>query len=161
MKPRNNKIGGCRVGAVPPDAKRRKIGRSAEKALPPKVDLLPYLTSIEEQVGSSCVANACAGPYEYLAKRNLGESADVSRLFIYFNARLECGDESEDDGTSMQAAIDGLKNTARAGKTCGLTTKITSPKNPRQKPTHTANTSKLQQFPLSIGNQSFADLRGL
>ncbi len=109
MNPRNNKIGGCRVGAVPPDAKRRKIGRSAEKPLPPKVDLRPYLTSVEEQVGSSCVANACAGAYEYLAKRNLGEAGDVSRLFIYFNARSEEGDEDEDAGTSMQAAIDGLK----------------------------------------------------
>jgi hypothetical protein len=109
MKPRNNRIGGCRVGAVPPDAKRRKVGRAAEKPLPPKVDLRPYLTSVEEQVGNSCVANACAGAYEYLAKRNLGEAADVSRLFIYYNARLEDEDVEEDEGTSMQSAIEGLK----------------------------------------------------
>ena len=110
MNPRHNKIGGCRVGAVPADAPRRKIGRSAAKPLPPKVDLRPYLTAVEEQVGSSCVANACAGAYEYLAKRQLGEEAgDVSRLFIYFNARYEEGDADEDAGTSMQAAIEGLK----------------------------------------------------
>jgi hypothetical protein len=64
---------------------------------------------VEEQVGYSCVANTCAGAYEYLAKRNLGEAGDVSRLFIYFNARVECGDEDEDAGTTMLAAIDGLK----------------------------------------------------
>ncbi|HRJ52436.1 MAG TPA: C1 family peptidase [Candidatus Thiothrix moscowensis] len=109
MKPRNNKIGGCRVGAVPPDAKRRKVGRSAAKPLPPKVDLRPYLTSVEEQVGNSCVANACAGAYEYLAKRTLGDAADVSRLFIYYNARLEDDDVEQDEGTSMQSAIEGLK----------------------------------------------------
>jgi quinol monooxygenase YgiN len=109
MKPRHEKLGGCRVGAVPPDAKHRKIGRSAAKPLPPKIDLRPYLTSIEEQVGNSCVANACAGAYEYLAKRSLGDAADVSRLFIYYNARLEDEDTDEDEGTSMQSAIEGLK----------------------------------------------------
>lgn len=109
MKPRNERIGGCRVGTVPPTAKRRLIGRSSSKPLPAKVDLRPYLTEVEEQVGYSCVANAYAGAYEYLAKRNLGEAGDVSRLFIYFNARVECGDEDEDNGTTMQAAIEALK----------------------------------------------------
>ncbi len=109
MKPRSHRVGGCWVGAVPTDAKRRKIGRSAAKPLPAKVDLRPYLTEVEEQVGNSCVANACAGAYEYLAKRHLGESADVSRLFIYYNARYEDDDIENDDGTSMQSAIEGLK----------------------------------------------------
>lgn len=109
MKPRHEKLGGCRVGVVPADAKRRKVGRSVAKPLPPKVDLRPYLTSVEDQVGNSCVANACAGAYEYLAKRNLGNAGDVSRLFIYYNARLEDDDAEEDEGTSMQSAIEGLK----------------------------------------------------
>lgn len=104
-----NKVGGCRVGAVPADAKRRKVGRSASKPLPPKVDLRPYLTSVEAQVGNSCVANACAGAYEYLAKRHLGDAGDISRLFIYYNARLEDEDVESDEGTSMQSAIEGLK----------------------------------------------------
>lgn len=107
MKPRHDKLGGCRVGAVPPDAKHRKIG--AKTSLPPKVDLRPYLTSIESQVGMSCVANTCAGAYEYLAKRNLGDSDDVSRLFIYYNARYEEGGALEDAGTTMLSAINGLK----------------------------------------------------
>ena len=109
MKTYNERIGGCRVGAVPADAKRRKVGRSAAAPLPPKVDLRPYLTDVEEQVGNSCVANACAGAYEYLAKRNLGNAGDVSRLFIYYNARYEDDDVENDQGTSMQSAIEGLK----------------------------------------------------
>lgn len=52
------------------------------------MDLREHLTDVEEQVGSSCVANAFAGAYEYLAKRSLGEAGDVSRLFIYYNARV-------------------------------------------------------------------------
>ena len=48
MSSRYNKVGGCRVGAVPPQAKRRKIGRSASKPLPAMVDLRPFLTEVEE-----------------------------------------------------------------------------------------------------------------
>ena len=104
---RHKNLGGCRVGRVPPQAKRRQV--KAAQHLPQQVDLRPHLTKIEEQVGMSCVANTCAGAYEYLAKRHLGKSADVSRLFIYYNARLEDGDEGVDDGTTMQSAIEGLK----------------------------------------------------
>ena len=109
MQARHAKLGGCKVGTVPPQAKRRKVGRSATKPLPPKVDLRPFLTKIEEQVGMSCVANTCAGAYEYLAKRNLGNASDVSRLFIYYNARAESDSQEEDDGTSMIDAIEALK----------------------------------------------------
>lgn len=109
MKGYQDRIGGCHVGTVPANAKRRKVGRAATQSLPSKVDLRPYLTAVEEQVGNSCVANACAGAYEYLAKRNLGDAGDVSRLFIYYNARYEDDDVDNDDGTSMQSAIEGLK----------------------------------------------------
>lgn len=109
MSSSSSRVGGVRVGRVSPSAKRRKVGRSAAKPLPSKVDLRPYLTPVEEQVGMSCVANTCAGAYEYLAKRHLGKDSDVSRLFIYFNARAESGDEHVDDGTSLQDAIAGLK----------------------------------------------------
>lgn len=108
MSTYRQRVGGVKVGRVPPAAKRRKVGLLTRN-LPTKVDLRPYLTSIEEQVGMSCVANTCAGAYEYLAKRHLGQSDDVSRLFIYFNARAESGDEDVDEGTSLQDAIEGLK----------------------------------------------------
>lgn len=106
---RHSLLGGCKVGAVPANAKRRKVGRAAAKPLPPKVDLRPFLTKVEEQVGMSCVANTCAGAYEYLAKRNLGKATDVSRLFIYYNARAESDSQEDDDGTTMLDAIEALK----------------------------------------------------
>lgn len=109
MKPRNQRIGGYRAGSGPGNARRAKAERFSRKELPQKVDLRKYLTDVEEQIGNSCVANAMAGAYEYLAKRELGQSADVSRLFIYYNARYyeDCCDE--DCGSLMVKAIDGLK----------------------------------------------------
>ncbi|CAF5179097.1 unnamed protein product, partial [Rotaria magnacalcarata] len=58
--------------------------------LPPKVDLREEMTPVEDQstIGS-CVANSLAGTYEYLIKKATGEHIDVSRLFIYYNARLK------------------------------------------------------------------------
>ncbi|MBK8257473.1 MAG: TerB family tellurite resistance protein [Polyangiaceae bacterium] len=69
------------------------------------------MTAVEQQAETnSCAANATAGAYEYLVKRHLGEDAyDVSRLFIYYNARaLENPDNIEDEGSILQAVIDGL-----------------------------------------------------
>ena len=101
----DKRYGGYRIGKVPEDAKRRE--RSRQKT-PPRVDLRKFLTSVESQVGNSCVANAMAGAYEYLAKRELGDSEDVSRLYIYYNARYIDGSHDEDSGSYMRAAIDGL-----------------------------------------------------
>lgn len=83
--------------------------------LPSKVDMRKQMTAVESQGSTnSCVANATAGAYEYLMKRHLGDdSYDVSRLFIYYNARYvgveEEGGEIEDEGTFVQHAIEGLK----------------------------------------------------
>lgn len=84
-------------------------GRLAASELPPYVNLAPRLTPVEDQGDSlSCVANAAAGAYEYLVKRHLGTEYDTSRLFIYYNARKQDGDENEDGGTSIENAIAGL-----------------------------------------------------
>lgn len=98
---------GYRAGKVPENA-TRKTAKSYQN-LPQKVDLRKYMTPVEHQVGNSCVANAFAGAYEYLAKRQNGDSADVSRLFIYYNARYMEGAHEEDCGSQMAYAIDGLK----------------------------------------------------
>lgn len=78
--------------------------------LPPKVDLRPHMTQVEDQKRlSSCTANAVAGAYEYLAKKYLAKKAfDVSRLFIYYNARLRTGKEIKDSGSHIQYAVDSL-----------------------------------------------------
>ncbi|MBK9259509.1 MAG: peptidase C1 [Polyangiaceae bacterium] len=99
---------------VPPKAaaKRYTVGSARVSRLPAKVDLRPFMTPVENQGDTnSCAANATAGAYEFLVKRHLGEDAyDVSRLFIYYNARsVEDPDNIEDEGTVLQAVIESLK----------------------------------------------------
>jgi len=83
------KIGGCmRSQKAPPKARAYATSRYGSQELPPKVDLRQHMTKVEDQSSvNSCTANALVGAYEYLAKRILGFSGDVSRLFVYFNAR--------------------------------------------------------------------------
>lgn len=100
------RIGGYLIGKAPNSSQKK--AKKSDKTLPQKIDLRKFLTSIEEQIGNSCVANAMAGAYEYLAKRELGEAADVSRLYIYFNARYMDGTHDDDVGAYMQSAINGL-----------------------------------------------------
>ena len=102
-----NRIGGYLAGAIPANVKKKEAGKL--KSLPPKVDLREHLTEVEMQVGNSCVANAFAGAYEYLAKRNNGDSADISRLYIYYNARWLGEAADKDCGSVMYNAIEGLK----------------------------------------------------
>ena len=83
----SREVSGYLAAAAPSNA--RFHSAESKKKLPPKVDLRPYMTIVEDQqqIGS-CVANAVVGAYEYLAKRYHGdESLDVSRLFVYYNAR--------------------------------------------------------------------------
>ncbi|CAF3373550.1 unnamed protein product [Rotaria socialis] len=84
---------------------------SADK-LPPKVDFRSSMTAVEDQSKlGSCVANTLAGAYEYLLKKKNGQDIDVSRLFIYYNARAsndESGDMT-DSGCSMTEAIQALE----------------------------------------------------
>ncbi len=105
------KISGYQFKAPNPSAKRYGAASSRGGPLPPKVDLRPYMTPVEDQGElSSCVANAVAGAYEYLVKRHRGDDAyDVSRLFVYYNARKRQGAEGEDDGSIIADAIEGLR----------------------------------------------------
>ena len=93
------------------DAQKYKASSDIKSAtLPPKVDLRSFMTDVEDQKSlSSCTANAVAGAYEYLIKKYLAKkSFDVSRLFIYYNARLRAGYEIEDKGSHIQYAVDSL-----------------------------------------------------
>jgi C1A family cysteine protease len=103
------KIGGYRLpGKAPASANKYTADNKLDK-LPPKVDLRKFMTAVEEQVGNSCVANALAGAYEYLTKRELEDETDVSRLFVYYNARYLDDMHAEDTGSYMETAIKGLK----------------------------------------------------
>ena len=82
----------------------------AIEKLPPKVDLRRFMTNIENQENTnSCVANAVAGAYEYLVKKHNEQDYDVSRLFIYYNAR-DLGGIDGDNGSIIADAIDGLRS---------------------------------------------------
>ncbi|MFD2520565.1 C1 family peptidase [Emticicia soli] len=97
--------------AASPAAENYKPSSQVKKAsLPQKVDLRPFMTAVENQKNlSSCTANATAGAYEYLAKKHLKNRAfEVSRLFVYYNARLRAGSEIKDKGSYIQYAIDSL-----------------------------------------------------
>lgn len=104
------KVSGYKYAAPRPDSIKYAANKYQQAELPPKVDLRPYMTEVEDQKNtSSCVANAVAGAYEYLAKRHQGEIYDVSRLFIYYNARAAEGATEEDGGSFIHDAIEGLK----------------------------------------------------
>jgi hypothetical protein len=103
------KVGGYRFKAPRPDA-RRYDGGGAPDSLPKKVDLRPHMTEVENQEHTnSCAANAIAGAYEYLVKRHLDEAYDVSRLFIYYNGRYAESETIEDEGMTIEGAIQGLR----------------------------------------------------
>lgn len=105
---RKFRIGGYQPGQKPDNVKHHQIGRFGKEELPRRVDLRHHMTEVEAQVGNSCVANAFVGAYEYLAKRDLGDAGDVSRLFVYYNARSQTGSHNEDAGTQMYCAIETL-----------------------------------------------------
>ncbi len=101
-----------RVGGYRPDKKSRNAqkfsaSRGTSQSLPAIVDLRPFMTPVENQSNSnSCTANAMAGAYEYLDNRINGQASDVSRLFIYYNARaLDGGDTQEDEGTYLSNCV--------------------------------------------------------
>ena len=98
-----------RVGGYRPDKKIRnpqKFSAGAQQDSPTIVDLRPFMTAVESQGDSnSCTANAMAGAYEYLDNRINGQSTDVSRLFIYYNARSIDGSIDEDEGAYLSSCV--------------------------------------------------------
>ncbi len=104
------KLNGCIPSKKkPPKARHYSATRFADSELPERVDLRQYLTAVEDQAQTnSCTANAIAGAYEYLAMRILGESGDISRLFIYYNARQFDSIEG-DNGSSIASSIQVLQ----------------------------------------------------
>lgn len=104
------KILGYRFAPEKLSNRKQFAASGSNPKLPPKVDLRQYLTEIEDQQNTnSCVANAVAGAYEYLVKKHEERDYDVSRLFIYYNAR-DLGGIEGDNGSMIADAIEGLRN---------------------------------------------------
>ncbi len=103
------KIDGYVIGGCLPDDPGQDFPVLTKTGLierPASVDLSASCSPVENQraVGS-CVANAIVGALEYhqIIK---GESLrDLSRLFVYYNARRLAGTERQDTGSSRRKAL--------------------------------------------------------
>lgn len=70
--------------------------------LPDKVDLRVNCSPVEDQQRTnSCVANAVVGALEYHQRKAGLPLTDLSRLFVYWNARQLAGNETEDIGSQI------------------------------------------------------------
>ncbi len=100
------KLGGCIQGAPSPKDYRATPDLSN---IPPKVDLRPYCSPIEDQgqIGG-CTANAAVGAMEYRLRKQGKPATSLSRLFVYFNARRMTGSENKDCGATIGEAMASL-----------------------------------------------------
>ncbi|MBQ7644615.1 MAG: C1 family peptidase, partial [Spirochaetales bacterium] len=73
------------------------------------VDLRGNFTSVKNQGAlGSCLSHALVSIYEYFLRCNGLNAPDLSELFLYYNARLEQGDEAIDEGSNIQASMSAL-----------------------------------------------------
>jgi C1A family cysteine protease len=106
-----------RFGWVPdlPDQRDTLYGvvRRMPAVLPPKTDLRPLCSSVEDQGDlGSCTGNALAGAVEFLEKKDKVPFTNVSRLFIYYNERVIEHSVREDAGAMIR---DGIKTLVKQG----------------------------------------------
>ena len=94
---------GCLFETTPIAAPRLLAARSTP---PSHIDLRPWCSPVEDQghVGS-CAANAVIGALEYHQRRHKVAEVDLSRLFVYYNARQLARREGEDCGTFIHHAM--------------------------------------------------------
>lgn len=100
------RLDGCLFGP-PSERDYRTVFR--DQRVPDRVDLRPYCTKVEDQgqIGS-CTANAAVGALEFHYKRRDGVSPDLSRMFVYFNARRLRGQVFMDTGAQIREAMASL-----------------------------------------------------
>lgn len=60
-------------------------------------------------ISGNCVANAIVSNLEFLEIKNGLKYTDLSRMFLYYNARLETNTTQEDKGSNISAAFGTLK----------------------------------------------------
>lgn len=99
----DRRLGGCLFETTPVPAAELKAGGND---LPARVDLRPLCSPVEDQgqIGS-CAANAVVGAMEYHQRRRNAPTTDLSRLFVYYNARQLANREQEDCGTFIHHAM--------------------------------------------------------
>jgi len=99
-----------RVRADPPDW-RDIVYESTHQPLRDVVDLRNWASTVEEQGHlGSCTGQAVVGAYELLMNRDYAaEFTELSRLFVYYNARLLENVVNEDVGAYIRDAIRGVQ----------------------------------------------------
>lgn len=90
-------LNGCLFEAEPKPAPMLSAQRTS---LPQQVDLRMHCPPVENQLRTnSCVANAVVGALEYHQKKAGLPLTDLSRLFVYYNARSLSETEAQDGGS--------------------------------------------------------------
>jgi len=118
-----------------PDQRDHTFKVMAPVARPSAIDLRPTMSPVEDQGQlGSCTGNATAGALEYLENKNKTAFFDVSRLWLYYQARV-IEDTVKEDAGAM------LRDVVKAAATVGYCTEKKWPYNVAKfakKPTVTA-----------------------
>lgn len=86
-------------------------GSMPVSVLPSSVDLRANCPPVYDQFDlGSCTANAIAGAFEFDILRQKLTDFVPSRLFIYYNERMDDGDVSADAGSSISESIKAVEN---------------------------------------------------
>lgn len=104
----NDGLNGIFIGGALPEDERiqtPQLKKVDAIASPSMVDLRPHCSPVENQAKvGSCVANAVVGALEYNQIRNGSDMRDLSRLFVYYNAR-KLGERIGSSGTTIHRAM--------------------------------------------------------
>ncbi len=101
---KNYRLGGCLFESTPVAAPELTL--SSSSPLPERIDLRGFCSPVEDQEDiGSCAANAVVGALEYHQRRGGQSMTDLSRLFVYYNARKLADKENEDAGTYIHHAM--------------------------------------------------------
>ena len=103
-----------KVRADPYDNRDYLYVRSSSSKLKSTVDLRTWASAVEDQLHlGSCVGQAIVGAFELMVNKSYPERfVDLSRLFVYYNARLLDNWVNEDVGAYVR---DGVKSLAQWG----------------------------------------------
>lgn len=88
---------------------RDHVYKQSQSEIRQVVDLKEWASPVQDQLDlSSCVAAALTDAYELRVKKLYPETfTELSKLFVYYNARLLEGLTGYDDGTTLRTALKG------------------------------------------------------